>query len=235
MPTARPRIIVATPHAAEFHEIADCLSANTFEPVRSMTAKAACEEITTTGAAMLVADAIFAFQQGLHAAWRARYPQLSAIVIGALDAGAQRAAEGLRTIYLPRPVDGSTLLCMVSMAIVESRPVRCSPRKPVSFSAIANGVSARLVDVSQEGLRLELPRERRAPAPPLYFRVSVPTLGIAMMVQRRWTSLPMDATQKDVTWCGVVLSQNSTGIEHAWHRFVDMVPDAGVQAEAQQG
>ena len=111
----------------------------------------------------------------------------------------------------------------------------CSPRKPVSFSAIANGVSARLVDVSQEGLRLELPRERRAPAPPLYFRVSVPTLGIAMMVQRRWTSLPMDATQKDVTWCGVVLSQNSTGIEQAWHRFVDMVPDAGVQAEAQQG
>ena len=72
---------------------------------------------TTTGAAMLVADAIFAFQQGLHAAWRARYPQLSAIVIGALDAGAQRAAEGLRTIYLPRPVDGSTLLCMVSMVL----------------------------------------------------------------------------------------------------------------------
>ena len=111
MPTARPRIIVATPHAAEFHELADCLSANTFEPVRSMTAKAACEEITSTGAAMLVADAIFAFQQGVHAAWRARYPQLSAIV-----------RSGRRTPVRSEPPRG----CGRSISRAPWIPTRCS-------------------------------------------------------------------------------------------------------------
>jgi len=232
MSTSRSRVIVATPHATEYHEVADWLCADTFEPVRSTTAKAGCDEIAARGAAMLVADAGFAFQQGLHAAWRARYPQRSAILIGSPDVAAQRVAEKLCAIYLQRPVDRNTLLCMVSMAIVEGRPPRCSPRKPVSFTAIAHGHPSRLVDVSQEGLRLELPRERRTPAPPIYFLVSVPTLGIAMMVQRRWTNAPAGPVHRDVTWCGATLSKNSPGIEQAWLRFVNLVPQSGVQAEA---
>ena len=226
VPSTRPRIIIATPFFAEHQELADWLSANGFDPVRASTAAVACDEIARNGAATLVADVGFAFQQGLQAAWRARYPKVSSIALGTTGDALQRAAEKFGAIYLPRPVDASTLLCMVSIAIVEGRPIRCSPRTPVSFAATANGVPGRLVDISPEGLRLELPRERRTPAPPLYFRVSVPTVGIAMMVQRKWTSALADPKHSDVTWCGAALAQNSGGVQQAWKRFVNIIPQS---------
>jgi hypothetical protein len=224
--TTRPRIIVATPFAAEFHELADWLSGNSFEPIRAMTAAAARDEIVRHGAATLVADAGYAFEQGVQTAWRARHPNVSSLALGAADDGLAATAERLGAIYLPRPVDPRTLLCMVAVAVVEGRPARCSPRTPVDFAATANDVPGRLVDISPEGLRIELPRSRRSPAMPLYFRLHVPVVGVSMMVQRKWTSALSDPTRRDVTWCGAALAQNSHGVEQAWRRFVSVVPQS---------
>jgi hypothetical protein len=114
------------------------------------------------------------------------------------------------------------LMCFVSMAILDTRPVRCSIRKTVSsFEAIAHGVPSRIIDVSVEGLRLEVPRDRRSAFPP-YFAVRVPLVGVGITVQRMWTQA---AAQRDATiWYGGALIGNRANVTQAWKAFVDAIP-----------
>jgi hypothetical protein len=107
------------------------------------------------------------------------------------------------------------------MAFMESRPVRRSPRKTVHrFDALVNDVPASVVDVSAEGLRLELAR-----VPPPYFAVRIPLLGVAVIARRMWTMSP--SKHASTLWCGGALSHNRAGSEEAWRSFVDTVPVAG--------
>ena len=63
-----------------------------------------------------------------------------------------------------------------------------------------------MVDVSNEGLRLELPHDRRL-APTPYFNVVVPMIGVGVTVQRMWARTTSGKAPA-VTWCGGALSQN---------------------------
>ena len=87
--------------------------------------------------------------------------------------------------------------------------------------AVVNGVPSRIVDVSAEGLRLEMSREWRTALPP-YFTVRVPAVGVAMTVQRMWTQTP--STKQSSVWYGSALSNNRVSIHQAWRAFVDTVP-----------
>jgi hypothetical protein len=77
------------------------------------------------------------------------------------------------------------------------------------------------VDVSAEGLRLEMSREWRTALPP-YFTVRVPVVGVAVTVQRMWTQTP--STKRSSIWYGGALSNNRASIHQAWRAFVDTVP-----------
>ena len=184
---------------------------------------AATSEIRTRPFDLLVADAAFAFQHGLHVASRARRPLTPTVVIG--DAAVENESASGQVIYAPRPVERALVVCTVSLALADDRPVRRSPRKPAHrFEALVNGVPSYIIDVSNEGLRLEVPRDRRS-VPPPYFKVRVPLIGVAVSVQRMWARRLGEETA--VTWCGGALSQNQTKVTRAWMAFVDTLPLAG--------
>lgn len=226
----RPRIIVALPDSTEGAAVADWLSTDGFEPVRRPTPRAAVDEVQTRAFDLVIADAALALSSGLHAMARARNPLPPTILIGDVTGGTQGRGASGQTICLTRPIDRATLTCFVSMAILDRRPLRRSVRKPVNrFDAFVNGVPSHIIDVSAEGLRLELPRDTRAALPP-HFTVRVPLVGIAITAQRMWVrSAPGRAS---TMWYGGALSQNRPGVEQAWRAFVDTIPvigESGVQ------
>ena len=220
---SRPRVIIALPELLESEAVADWLSAEGFEAVRRPNVRAATNEIQTRPFDLLVADATLALGQGLHSASRVRRPQTPTVVIG--DVGDQSDSMNRQMICLARPIERTLLVCTVSLVIADGRPVRCSERKPVHrFEALVNGLPSYIIDVSNEGLRLEVPPGLRS-VPPPYFNVRVPLIGIAVTVQRMWARTAVEGAP--VTWCGVALSQNQTKAERAWLAFVDNLPKAG--------
>jgi hypothetical protein len=218
--TNRPRVIIALPDSFETSEVAEWLLEDGFEPVKRPTPQTAADEMRDRPFALLIADAGFAFRNGLHAR------QAPAIIVGE-EARHGESISG-QTVYLSRPIDRTMLGCFVSMAILDTRQARRSVRKSVNrFDAVVNGVPSHIVDISVEGLRLEVPGGRRTALPP-YFTVRVPLVGVAVMVQRMWSrSSPRHGA---ALWYGAALSQNRVTITDAWKRFVDTIPAAGERA-----
>jgi hypothetical protein len=220
---SRPRVIVASPDLLECEAVADWLSAEGFEPVRRSTIRAASNEIQARPFDLLVADAGFAFGHGLHVASRVRRPLTPTVVVG--DAAPQSESVSRQVICLARPVERTLMVCTVCLVIADGRPVRCSERKPVHrFEALVNGLPSYIIDVSNEGLRLEVPPGLRS-VPPPYFNVRVPLIGVAVTVQRMWAR--RSGERAAVTWCGGALAQNPTKAARGWLAFVDNLPKAG--------
>jgi hypothetical protein len=225
----RLRVVIASPNSTESLALADWLIAEGFEPVRRSSARAAQDEIQAGGFDLLLVDAGFALRDGVYATYRARRLQTPAIVIGDTLAD-QGHAISRQAMYVPRPVERAMVMCTVSMALQDGRPVRCSTRKPVHrFGAVTNGAPAYIIDVSNEGLRLEMPRNRRS-APPPQFSVRVPMLGIDIAVQRMWARPWPGDGGLDVTQCGAALSPNQPRARNAWQVFVDTLPADGSMA-----
>lgn len=227
---ARPRIVIASPNAVEREALADWLGDEGLEPASFSTAGAAVADVGERPFDLLIADVAFAFRNGLHAAarGRARHAATPTLVIGEPEALATRTADA-RTMYVERPIDRAALVCTVAMLMMEARPARRSPRTRVHFDALVDGVPASIIDISNEGLRLEVPRTRRW-APPPYYRVRVPILGVGLMVQRMWTTVPSHSTNPEVSWCGGALAENAPRADRAWRAFVDAVGNGPASA-----
>jgi hypothetical protein len=221
LPANRPRVVIASPSVIECRTLAEWLVADGFEPVLRPTFDAAAGEIRARTFDLLIVDAAFAFRDGLHAA--ARDPETPTVVIGGAEAADRCEAIGRRVMFLARPVDRVMLACTVSMALLDERPARCSERKPVNrFEALANGVPSYIIDVSNEGLRLEIPRDRRTVPPPI-FNVRVPLIGGVIAVRRKWARACSEKGREDVTLCGGAISPDQARAEQAWRVFVDTV------------
>jgi hypothetical protein len=128
-------------------------------------------------------------------------------------------------------VDRELLMCMLGMALLDDRPMRRSERKVVPrFEAYVEGAPASLLDVSREGMRLEMQPGRRRALPPV-FRVRLPLIGIGLTVQRVWLSAAPGWAVMGSTWCGGTLYDNAMRVEQRWRHFVDVVPQSrGSQA-----
>jgi len=224
--SARFRIVIASPHAAERETLAAWLSSEGFEPVRAATSPDALDALRARPFDAFVSDYDFALLNEVHAAARgkARNPQTPIVVIGEKDRAAQARAENRGASYLERPVDRAAFICILSMALTDDRPVRRSLRRVVNrLEATADGTPCHLIDVSNEGLRLELPRSRRSLLP--YFNVRVPMIGTTMIVQRVWiAAVRVAGTASDAIGCGAALVNNNTRTERAWRLFVDAIP-----------
>jgi len=219
----RPRVIVALPDALEGSSIVEWLTANNFEPVYRTNPAAAATEMQRPFQ-LLIADAAWAVGTALQSGTRGRTSLVPTILIG--EAIERRAtAVNSQTFYMTRPIEKPVLACFVSMALIDDdRPARQSPRKSVQrFEALVNGLPSGIVNVSAEGLRLEVPREQRGTLPP-YFAVRIPMVGVAVIAKRRWT---MPAKNAGAVWCGAALSHNRASSEERWRAFVDSVPIVG--------
>jgi hypothetical protein len=230
---ARPRVIIASPDPIECGALAEWLRGEGFEPIRRSDPKNAIEEIQTRPFDLLVADELFVFRHQLHQLSRARRPTMPTLVIG--DGGAADLCESKNRqfMYLTRPVERDFFVCAVSMAIADGRPMRCSVRKPVRrVNAIVSGVSSYIIDVSNEGVRLEIPRERRS-VPLPYFNVLVPMIGVAVTFQRMWMK-PVSTEGAAALWCGGALVRNQAKAEQAWRSVVETISASGTTSPSLQ-
>jgi hypothetical protein len=224
----RPRVILALPDVTECATVAEWLVTDGFEPVLCTSPRTAAEEMRARPFDLLISDATVAMRDGLLATSRRRNPLTPTVVIGN---GAAADPHDALSMYLSRPVERSTFVCIVSMAMMDGRPARRSVRKIVNrFEAIVNGVPSHIIDVSTEGLRLEIPRQRLS-IPPPYFNVRLPMMGIAVAVQRVWARSPTEG-RTPIIWCGGALSVNHPGAEQGWRAFVDMIPSLGATSSA---
>ena len=216
----RSRVIVALPNEVERVQVADWLASEQMDPVPLASARDAAEAMRARPFDLLIADLGFAFREGLHGSSSARYPLTPTIVVGS-EADEPDAMDAM-TIYLARPIDRAILNCFATMALLEGRPTRRSARKPVTrCDAFTNGVPARLIDVSKEGLRIEVPQDLRSGLP-ASFTVRVPLIGVTVTVKRMWSQ--PSPTRAGMTWYGGALVENRSAAEQAWQSFVETIP-----------
>jgi len=224
-----PRIAIATPLSAESAFIADSLSPEGFEPFRLTNQSRLLADLQENAFDLLVVDTTLA-TPAINAV-RARNPLTPIVVVGPADSTAESQATARGVVYLPRPLDRGLFVCTIAMAVMETRPVRRSERKRARFDAVVQGVPSVMIDVSKEGMRLEIPRTRNAAPPPPIFGVSVPVLGVAVNVRRLWTASPPEGNR--AIWYGSELTNNSRRVEQAWLTLVEALPTASVSLEMQ--
>ena len=125
--------------------------------------------------------------------------------------------------WMDRPVTRDAFLLSVALGLAEGRPSRRSPRKlvPKLLSSI-DGISSKVMDVSTEGVRLEISGTSPASLPP-FFTLKVPGFGVAMKVKRVWVATPSQGS----VWCGGVLERPSDATVATWKNFISNAPDVG--------
>jgi hypothetical protein len=218
----RPRVVVACPDLVESELLTEWLS-DAHDPFPTRLLQGAVHQVLTRQAHLVVADARFAFDEAFLSICRGGGAPTPLVVVGDPSAAKEAAAQRHGAFYVVRPVNRDLLLCSVGMALVDARPVRRSPRIAVArLEALADGVAVSLVDVANEGMRLEVSRGRRSALPP-FFTVRVPLVGLSLVVQRIWVSAPNDPAAAH-TWCGGALAENAARQVQKWRTFVEMVP-----------
>ena len=172
---------------------------------------------------LLVAQVKLGAYNGLHLAIRARSrgAKTPVMLLGDVDAVLQAEADRHQASYLTMPVSEELLLETVRRAEADYRPTRRSPRKRVPMlDALVNNVQARVLDVSYEGLRLQVLEEQPSPIPP-YFMLRIPLFNLSCRAQCVWTLNPPD---KNGLWCGAAIVGVDAAAAVAWRTLVDSVP-----------
>ena len=220
----RPRIIIALSDRAESALLADWLAEDGFEPVRRPTPLTAVEEMRSRPYDVLIADASTNGRPPLRAEGRLRRPATPAILIG--NHPPQRGETVTsQPMYLARPLDRAVLNCYLTMAILEGSPLRKSERKFVNaLAATVNGIPAHILDVSIEGVRIEMAREKRAALPP-YFTVRVPLMGVGVNVRRVWACAAKGPSP--TLWYGGSLLPNRPAAVQGWKSLLETIPTSG--------
>jgi hypothetical protein len=218
----RPRVLVASAERTECEAICDWLRSEGIDPVPARALEGALRQMDGAPLDAIIAGGEFAFQTQVKTTRAVRQSRAPIIAL-TTDQAAEAAADRAGYFSARRPIARELLMCSVTMALSESRPARRSPRKAVSsIEAVVEGIPADLVDVSNEGLRLHLPRGHR-PLPPAFI-VKLPLVGIVLSVQRCWTGTSAAPGAPAVSVCGTALGSNPPAREQRWRRFVDIVP-----------
>jgi len=224
---ATPRIAVACPVPAERAAFLEWLASAGYEPVPMLGLDAIVRE-SDRGFEALIADFDLVVRADAAPFIRMLGPNRPLIVIGDESGAVPIDKQRKGSTYLARPVNREVALLSLSLALSEGRPARRSVRHPVArIPATVDGVPSRILDVSDEGIRLEIAEDHRSSLPP-FFTVRVPIFRVGVLVQRVWVSAPLGATGPDAAWCGVALKKNVGSTMEAWRTFLDHAP-ASVQ------
>jgi hypothetical protein len=125
--------------------------------------------------------------------------------------------------WIDRPVTRDVFQLSIALALAEGRPARRSPRKLVpKLLASVDGVTSKIVDVSSEGVRLEISGATPTVLPP-YFILRVPAFGVAARVKRVWVATPNSSSM----WCGGIVergAERAGGTATPWLSFVQSAP-----------
>ena len=221
---SRVRIAVACRSHAERATFVEWLDAAGHHGIQIPLATAPPREVEALNFEVLIVDAELMMVGSLMHVARYRPTPRPVIVVGDADPDAEIEAERRGASYLVRPIDKSALLFAITLALAEGRPTRRSPRKLVSkVPAAVDGVASRLVDVSYEGLRVELSAKDRA-ALPAQFTVKVPLFEVSVLVQRVWVASGGTPQSAGTLWVGAALARNPQRNEVGWRTLVEQAP-----------
>jgi len=218
----RTRIAVATRSPSERAAFTDWLNSAGFDAVPVRDVGASTRDIEALNFEMLLADFELINVGALMHVARYRATPRPVVVIGDADAESEAEAGRRGASYLVRPIERAGLLFAITLALAEGRPMRRSPRKRISpIAGTIDGVPSRLLDVSHEGVRLELAARHRSSLPP-QFVLRVPVFNVAIAVQRVWVTTMIGATAQ--VCCGGELSHNPQRSTTSWRSLVDLTP-----------
>jgi DNA-binding response OmpR family regulator len=222
----RTRIAVASRSHVERATIVEWLESGGYQAVPVPFPTATAREIEALNFEMLILDSDLMTVGSLIHVARYRPSPRPVIVVGEEDVEAEVEAERRGATYLMRPLDKNAMIFAVTLALAEGRPMRRSARKPVtSLPAMIDGVPARVIDVSYEGVRLELAAKDRATLPP-FFTLRVPMFEVSVHVQRVWTGNGSTARTAGTLWCGGALGMNQERALVGWRTLVDRTPQS---------
>lgn len=168
---------------------------------------------------LLVSDVRLRSFNGLHLVMqtRADHPETAIIIITGyddplIDLEAHRYHAGL----VRKPIRPAEFLQRVAEALIQVRRERRSQRKRVvgGFRVMVKGRPAAVVDVSYDGLRLELPDREGLPET---FDVEVAGIGLHLEVEPVW----FQTSAETGTVCGATLAVEHTPSARTWRAIVD--------------
>jgi DNA-binding response OmpR family regulator len=161
---------------------------------------------------------------GVHLALRGRtlFPRARIVVTDyVFDPVIEREALRLGAEYILKPIDPSNVAALLSAVNGQHSPggARRWDRRllPVGGRAAVGNWTARVLDVSYGGMRLEVPRQV-GECLPHAVSVSLPAVGLDVRVRPIWAKCAADA---DLCECGAELLQMDERSTDRWQNFVD--------------
>jgi len=216
------RIGVACPILGERAAFMDWLQAAGYEPVPMLDLDLLARDLSTRPVEALIADVALVPATELPRLIRILGANRPLIVVG--EPASALEAVPRDVTWMDRPVTRDNFLLSIALALAEGRPARRSPRKrvPRLLSQI-DGVTAKVMDVSSEGVRLEVTGAAPSALPP-YFTLKVTAFGVATRVRRVWVAAP----GQGALWCGGIIERGQTAkAEVSWSRFIQTAPTTG--------
>ncbi len=218
------KVLVVSPNIESRNLIERWLRRAGFDTDCVSTFEAARPRLTATSPDVLVSDVQLGEFNGLHLAivGRDRRPALVAIVVGPPDAVLAKEAAQHGATYMNEPATEEALLSRLTSRLQEIGRHRRWPRKHVTETVTAEwgDASARVVDLSYGGLRLEV-ADADATAPKLGsgVRVSLPDFGVSIDAALVW----VERSPSGHLQCGAAIDRLSPAVTTAWRQVVDRV------------
>jgi hypothetical protein len=215
------KIGVACPIAGERAAFLEWLTRAGYDPVPMLNIDTVGRDMSARPIEALIADVSLVAAADLPRIVKTLGPNRPLVLVG--DPKDAIEAVPRDATWVDRPVTCDTFLLSIALALAEGRPARRSPRRmvPKLMSSI-DGVSAKLVDISAEGVRLEITGSSPAALPP-FFTLRVPGFGVAAKVKRVWVAMPAQGSM----WCGGIVERQAEKNTAAWNKFVVNAPGSG--------
>lgn len=165
----------------------------------------------------VVVDAAL-IERGALGGLRRHDTRLPVVAVAEPSAAVSATLRRRNVVVVDRPLDPGSLSLAVALAHGEGRQARKRTRKPTGrFPARVGEAVADLLDVSDEGLRLEIDRAAAARLGP-QFRLQVPMVALDVTVRRVWVG----RGRGDRVQCGAVLLAPTPSQQRAWARVLDL-------------
>lgn len=222
------RIGVACPIPGERAAFLEWLSLAGYDPVPMLGLDALARDLSTRPMEALIADVSLVSKPDLPRILRVLGGNRPLLLVGDPEQAIEDVPRD--AAWIDRPVTRDTFLLSVALSLAEGRPARRSPRKlvPRLLSSI-DGVTSKVVDVSTEGVRLEITGATPSALPP-YFTLRVPGFGVAAKVKRVWIAMPAQGSM----WCGGIIEPTADKAGAAWQTLVANAPAGGAQLQVQE-
>lgn len=218
------RIGVACPLAGERAAFTEWLNLAGYEPVPMLSVDSLAGDMATKPIEALIADVRLVSAADLPRIVKLLGHNRPLILVGARGQNIEDVPRD--ATWMERPVTKETLMLSVALGLAEGRPARRSPRMLVPrLLASIDGVTSKVVDVSTEGVRLEIAGASPSVLPP-QFLLKVPAYGVAARVKRVWVAMPGPGH----LWCGGVIEKPASAkFAMPWQIFVKTAASGDAQ------